>query len=229
MVSMADQPAPNTFYFSEYFLMPKPTGKKCTNLRELLQNLQEMSEPVLEYHLWQSHLTHTQTEEFPNDFALWANKALHDPNLAERLSSIDPLDYGDLTQVREALVELLEDYLWDYPFNPQVRPGYELYFCEASVVVASSDFAAQTLRQFCGALKDLGLDSIYYHFVEARRRLRDRKLDDFSLWLEKNFEMPALVAAIRDIDVYFYTLAEVRNALLSLIREHVGEACESIE
>ncbi len=232
MDTLADQPAQNVFWFSEYFLMPKPTGKKATNLRELLQHLQEMSEPVLEYHLWQSRLTLTQTAvEYPNDFALWAAKALNDPNLAERLSSVDPFDYEDLTQIREALVELLEEYLWDFPYNPQVRPGYELYFCEASVVVASSDIAAQTLRQFCGALKIVGLDSIYYHFVEARRRLGNVKgrKDDFSHWIETNFELPDLVSAIRDIDVYFYTLPEVRDTFLSLVKEHTGDACESTE
>ena len=232
MVTLADQPAQNVFWFSEYFLMPKPTGKKATNLRELLQHLQEMSEPVLEYHFWQSRLTITQTAvEYPNDFALWAAKALNDPNLAERLSSVDPLDYEDLTQIREALVELLEEYLWDFPYNPQVRPGYELYFCEASVVVVSSDIAAQTLREFCAGLQTVGLDSIYYHFVEARRRLANLKgvKDDFSHWIESNFELPDLVSAIREIDVYFYTLPEVRDTLLSLVKDHTGGACDPVE
>ena len=36
----------------EEFLIPQPTGKKAANLKELMEHLQEMSEPVLEYHLW---------------------------------------------------------------------------------------------------------------------------------------------------------------------------------
>lgn len=230
MNKLADQPAQNAFWFSEYLLMPEPTGNRATNLRELLQYLREMSEPVLEFHVWQSRLALTQTiVEYPNDFALWAAKALHDDNLAEKLSSFDPMDYGGLTQVREAMVELLEDYLWDFPHNPQVQPGYELYFCEASVVIMRSGIAAQTLRQFCGALQTVGLDSVYYHFVEARRRLVERRKDDFSHWIESNFGLPALVSAIRDIDIYFYTLPEVRDALLSLVKEHAGDVCEPVE
>lgn len=62
MDTLADQSAQNVFRFSEYFLIPKPTGKKAAKLRELMEHLQEMSEPMLEYHLWQSHLTFTQTE-----------------------------------------------------------------------------------------------------------------------------------------------------------------------
>jgi hypothetical protein len=62
MDTLADQSAQNVFQFSEYFLIPKPTGKKAANLRELMEHLQEMSEPVLECHLWQSHLSYTQPE-----------------------------------------------------------------------------------------------------------------------------------------------------------------------
>jgi hypothetical protein len=47
----------------EEFLIPKPAGKKATNLKELMEHLQEMSEPLLKYHLWQSRLTFTPTEE----------------------------------------------------------------------------------------------------------------------------------------------------------------------
>src|SRR5512140_2899911 len=127
MTIVADETAPNTFWFSEYLLMPRPTGKKATNLRELLQSLREISEPVLQYHLWESRLaTYPATLEYPNEFALWAANALHDDKLAEELSAIDPFEYENLAQVREALVDLLEEYLWETPNSPQVLPGFEL-------------------------------------------------------------------------------------------------------
>ncbi len=228
MKTIADQPAQNAFWFSEYLLMPRPTGRKATSLKDLLQYLQEMNEPVLQYHLWESRLaTHPPSLEYPNDFASWAANALHDDRLAEKLSSVDPFEYDNLTQVREALVDLLEVYLWEAPHNPQALPGFGLYFCEGSAVVMTSGIAAQTLRQFCGALQTVGLDSVYYHFVEARWRLRDRKKDDFSHWIETNFNLPALVSDIRNIDVYFYTPVEVRDTVLSLVKQHVGETCGS--
>ncbi len=230
MVTVVDQKALNIFGFSEYFLMTMPTGKKVTNLRELLQYLREMSEPVLNYHLWQSRLIITQpTLEYPNDFALWAATALHDDLLAEKLIAIDPFDYQNLTQVREAMVEELEEYLWDSPHNPQVWPGFELHLCEASALVLHSGITARTLREFCEALQIVGLDSVYYHFVEARRRLGDRKMDDFSHWIADNFTVPSLVTAIQDIDVYFYTLAEIRDTILALIQEHAGKTCDQPE
>ena len=53
------------------------------------------------------------------------------------------------------------------------------------------------------------------------------KGDDFSFWIETNFELPELVAAIRDLDVYFYSLKELRENLLGLIHQHLGELCEN--
>jgi hypothetical protein len=35
-----------------------------------------------------------------------------------------------------------------------------------------------------------------------------------------------LVKAIRDIDVYFYNLKEVRETLAGLIHQHLGEICD---
>jgi hypothetical protein len=63
---------------------------------------------------------------------------------------------------------------------------------------------------------------MYYHFFEARWRL-ERPIDDFSYWIEINFDLPELVAAIRNIDLYFYNLREIRNMLLALIHRHLGE------
>ncbi len=223
----ADQTAANLFWFRECFLMPMPTGQKVVNLRELLQAVREMDEAVLYFHLLQSRLTLSQPEvEYPNDFAMWAAAALQDARLAEKLSSFDPFEYENLAQVRQAIADILEEYLWDLPNVPWARPGLEFHFCEASTVVMRSHISAANLREFCRALQIVGLDSLYYHFFEARWRLRVREGDDFSYWIDTNFNLPALVEAIRGIDVYFYTLPEIRKTLLDLVHKHVGELCD---
>lgn len=221
----ADQPASNPFNFLECFLMPMPIGRSVINLRELLQAIRDVSESVLYYHLLQYHLALTQpTVEYPNDFARWAATSLLDNKLAEKLSNFDPFEYENLELVRQAMVDILEEYLWDLPYVPWARPGFGLHFCEASTVVMHSEINASTLREFCGAMADVGLDSIYYHFFEARWRL-GRPLDDFSYWIETNFDVPKLVKAIRDIDVYFHSLKEIRDTLITLVHEFMGDTC----
>lgn len=228
MTTIGDRRAESPFWFHECFLMSMPLGKKVVNLRELLEALREVDESVLFYHLIQSRLAlGLPAVEYPNDFAWWAASALQDNKLAEKLSSFDPFEYRHLGLVRQAVVDLLEEYLWDLPFVPWARPGLEFHFCQASAVVMHSLIAAQTLQEFCGALNQVGLDSIYYHFFEARWRLGELKTDDFSFWIETNFGLPELVKAIRDIDVYFYTLKEVRENLAGLIRRQLGEYCDN--
>jgi len=225
MKQQLNKSAKDPFWFRECFLMPMPIGIKVVNLRELLHALHEVSESVLYYHLVQSRLAVSPpTVEFPNDFALWAAVALQDSALAEKLSSFDPLDYDNLGQVRQAIIDILEEYLWDLPFVPWARSGFEFHFCEASTVVIRSEIAAHNLSEFCQALNKVGLDSMYYHFFEARWRL-GRPIDDFSYWIEINFGLPKLVAAIRDMDIYFYNLKEIRNTLLGLIHQHLGDIC----
>jgi hypothetical protein len=229
MKTQMNKPAKDPFWFRECFLMPMPIGTKVVNLRELLQALQEVSDSVLYYHLVQSRLTVSQPAvEFPNDFALWAAMALQDMALAEKLSSFDPLGYENLGHVRQAMVDIIEEYLWDLPFVPWARSGFEFHFCEASTVVIRSVISANTLQEFCHGLHKVGLDSLYYHFFEARWRL-ETPIDDFSFWIETNFDLPELVAAIRDIDIYFFNLGEIRATLLSLIHQHLGEICGQSE
>jgi Family of unknown function (DUF5752) len=222
MVS-ADQPAPSPFWFHECVVIPMPTGQAAVNLRDLLQTLREVDEAVLSYHLWQSRMSLARPDvEYPNDFAAWAGHALQDSRLAEKLSVLDPFAFGDMGQVRNALVDLLEEYMWDLPYVPWARPGFEFHFCEAStVVLLRSGVFARTLSEFCAGLAKVGLDSIYYHFVDARWRLRSIRTDDFSNWIKDSYDLPELVSAIRGIDIWFYTLEEVRNTILDLVNQHI--------
>lgn len=230
MNDILQQSAQDPFWFRDCFLMRMPIGLKAANLRELLQILREAPEDVLFYHMFQTRLALTDPEiEYPNDFAQWAATALQDIKLAEKLCSFDPFEYATMAQVREAVVEILEEYLWDMPYVPWARPGFELYLCQASTAVIQSLTPVHTLVEFCHALQRVGLDSLYYHFFEAPWRLGVSKVDDFSFWMEYNFELPKLVEDIRDIDVYFYSLPELRRTLLALINEHMGAYCERSE
>jgi hypothetical protein len=42
-------------------------------------------------------------------------------------------------------------------------------------------------------------------------------MDDFSNWIKTNFDLPEMASAIQGIDVWFYTLEEIRKTILDLI------------
>jgi hypothetical protein len=224
MVS-ADQLAPNPFWFSECIAMPMPTGKTAVNLRDLLQTLRDVNESVLSYHLWQSRMSIAHPEvEYPNDFAAWAANALHDNRLAEKLSVIDPFSFENMEQIREALVDLLEEYLWNLPSVPWARPGFEFFFCDASIIVLRSQIVARTLSEFLSGIMNVGQNSIYYHLMDARWRLRSVKTDDFSYWIKESYDLPELVSDIHGIDVWFYTLEEIRKTIFRLVKQYIEKS-----
>ncbi len=225
-----DEPAPSPFFFWDCFIVPKPIGMAAANLRELLQALREADESVFPYHLWQSRMTITPpTVEYPNDFATWAATALQEPRLAEKFSAIDPFGYEDIQQIREALVDILEEYLWDLPYLTWVRPGFEFHFCEGATVALCSNVAVRTLTEFCLAIGKAGLGSIYYHSIDARWRLRSIRMNDFSNWIKTSFVLPELVSAILAIDVSLYTLDEIRSAVVDLCKAHLENLHERPE
>ncbi len=218
-----DQPALNPFWFHECVILTMPTGRTAVNLKEMLQTIGEVDTAVLSYHLWQSRMAIAHPEvEYPNDFAVWAANSLQDSRLAEKLSVIDPFNYEDMEQIREALSEVIEDYMWNLPSVPWARPGFEFHFCEAStVVLARPRIVAGTFSEFRRGVAEVGIDSIYYHFVDARWRLRKLKTDDFSIWLQDSYGVPELVGALQGIDLWFFTLEEIRKALLKLIDQYI--------
>jgi hypothetical protein len=218
-----NQTALNPFWFHEYLILTMPTGRTAVNLREMLHIVREVDASVLSYHLWRSRMAIAHPEvEYPNDFAIWAATALQDSKLAEKLSVIDPFAFEDMEQVREALAEIMEAYMWDLPSVPWARPGFEFYFCEAStVVLLRPRIVVGTLSEFRSGVAGVGIDSIFYHFVEARWRLRKFKTDDFSIWIRDSFGLPELVSAMQGIDVWFYTLEGVRKAILNLIDRYL--------
>lgn len=212
-----NQPAENPFVFSECFILPMPIGRTAQNLRELLEAVRDVDEKVLFYHLWQSRMAVSHPAvEYPNDFAYWADTALQDKRLAEQLSALDPFGYEDSEEVREALIDLLDEYLWDLSYVGWVRPESEFHFCEASTVVLHSRFSAHTLPEFCATLEKVGPDSIYFHMIDARWRLRAIKMDDFASWIKTSYGLPELASAIHGIDVSLYTLEEIRMAVIDL-------------
>jgi len=212
------QMAASPFVFKECFLMPMPIGRTAQNLREMLRAVREVKESVLFYHLLQSRMAIRPAEvEYTNDFGRWAGVALQESPLMEKLNAFDPFEFENLEQVRQALGDLLEEYLYEMPYAPFARPGFEFHFCEASTVVRRTEFEAFTLNDFCHYLEKVGLDAIYYHCFEARWRLGSLTKGDFSAWIEGNFDFPDLVEAIRGLDIYFYTLEELQQTLLELV------------
>src|SRR5262245_39603866 len=181
-------------------LAREATGRSCSNLRDLLDAVRTVSDSVIEHHMMRCALDDVfELNEFPNDFARWCFEALGDQALGERLSLIDPYQHATPTAVRNALVTVVEDRLWDIERVPWCRPEHKLYLMSSRLVAYDTGDRIPTRAALIEALPKVSLHSLFFHVHEARRRTAGRT-DDFSAWLEKVDGGGGLAERVRAID-----------------------------
>lgn len=208
--------------FCDSITLVSPTGQRASNLKEFLHILEESEEKVVFHHLYQSHMrTFQKMGEFPNDFANWAAYGLEDITLAEKLANFDPYDLRTVADVKHRIIEIVEDHMYDLPTIPWVRPGSEFYFSSATTIILPLDISAGSIEEFREAMDIIPDTSLYFHFYEERKRHKDKEHDDFTIWIENNFEAEDLVKKIRDIDFYFFALGEIRKKIIHILDEYL--------
>jgi hypothetical protein len=200
------------------------TGRACYNLRELLEALHTASDAVLEHHMMRCALEdHFELYEFPNDLAGWCWTSLGDNVLAEQLGVVDPYQQPSTAALRAALLNVVEDRLWDLEHPTWCRPGLELHLIESRLVAYDTGERIVTAAAMLEAIERMSRRSLFFHVHEARRRTAGRT-DDFSLWLENAGMQASLVTAVREIDFYFLNLNQLREALSEAFRQYIEGA-----
>jgi hypothetical protein len=186
-------------------------GRSAQNLRELRDRIADAPAQSLSHHFYESLLRPAFDDpEYRNDFAQWAFRHLHDGPLAERLGVIDPTEFDSLETLRQHLIDVIEDRLAEMTHVPWAAPGHEFYFLGSQTVVLDTGLTAAVPAEMAAIVPRLPGGSVFYHFVEGRRR-PPLRVDDFSAWLE------AWGPATQDcrdrlaaIDYHLWSLTEMR-------------------
>jgi hypothetical protein len=205
------------FTFFECTSLIQPTGRQARDLQGLLSMIRVADPGVIYHHTHQYYLkAAVEVPEYPNDFAVWAAEALEERALAEKLGGLDLYASADLEEVRRTLIRIIESYLEENPSPRAVRAGDAFFFNDAVTLVLEAGPVANDLFTFKNALEVVGASSVYFHFFEARLRLR-RPTDDFSFWLEEGLHRTDLAQRIRKLDPYQYSLESLRRQILSFL------------
>lgn len=207
------------------------TGMKAQTLRELRDHIQTIHPGAIYYHFWgRLLLPRFDNPEYPNDFAEWAAHGLHDQTLAERLGVIDPTEFDDLEALREEMLNVLEERLDEVELAPWSKQDRQFGFIRSQIVVFDTNRRISEPRDLVGEVARMSVGSVFYHFIDARRRT-ERGEDDFRSWLEGFGDGHAdLVAAIASVDPFFETLTELRRRLVAVMRDYFGgEAATALE
>ena len=194
----------------------------AVNLRELHERIAVCPVECLFHHFCETLIRPTFDDpEFRNDFAVWSARQLRDKVLAERLGVINPYSLDNFEQLRELVLEIIDERLSELVYVPWVPRGDDFRFMRAVTVVFDCGIELKTPDDFVQQLPNFSHSSIYYHFVEARRRTDD-KSDDFSAWLSGfGTGTEELIGALKGIDFYYLTLPELKTSLIKAT-QHMG-------
>ncbi len=204
-------------------LVVMATGVRALDLGDLRDGLLTAEEASIYHHFWGKLLQPAFDEpEFSNDFASWAHHALGDTALAEQLSVIDPTRFDSLESLRQELVEIVEMRFDEHAVQPWAERDSQFHFLKSKIVVFDTGVRLDEPSKLPDAIGDMSAGSVFYHFIDARRRTASGK-DDFSEWLfglGGGYREASLQLA--SIDPYFSSLARLKSILAGILKESLG-------
>ena len=217
------------FVLTDCALVAIATGEMALNLRELRDRLGRMSDPAVTYfHFWGGLLRpHFVDPEYQNDFAAWAYHSLHERRLAERLAIINPSDFDAIDDLRLKVIDVIEERMDEQDFEPHVEAENPFFFMRFQIVIFDTRQRIQTPEELAQIIPTISLGSLFYHFIDSRRRTESR-CNDFSEWMAGLGEQYAgLAAQIAAIDPYFNSLTELRDHLHMILQANLQKANHS--
>jgi hypothetical protein len=208
------------FVFKKVLYLVEVTGRRACDLDGLLRALAVVPAESVGYHMHREFLAYKFAPiEYPNDFAIFAVKGLHDDVLAEKLASLRVFHHRTLDGLRQEIQRLVAGHLLERPAAAEIKtaPERAFQFLVARPIIMSCDRTATTLNELAAALADVESSSLYFHLFETRFSGGLGRENDFAEWLRGSLGEEALAARVANIDPYMFSLEQVRRTLLATL------------
>ena len=192
-------------------------------LRELRDTIRDIHPGSIYHHFWGTLLRpQSSSRDYNNDFATWCHFSLHDNRVAERLAVIDPADYSDIEDLRQELLDIIEERLDETELMLFAQADQQFHFVRSIIVQFDTHRRLAHPRELVGTLPGLSVGSVFYHFIDARRR-EPLGVDDFRAWLEGwGPKYESLCGDVAEVDPYFDSLFVLREKLSKVVTDHLG-------
>lgn len=216
--------AKQPFRFYTRLHLSELTGLRASTISQFLNLIKKVSGSCIYHHTHRFLQQHQYlSPEPPNDFAYWVNEVLREDELAEKLASIDTIQFSTIRSLREKIIITIEDYIKNKPLVKLkfAAEGEEFHFIKSISFVLPTNYTAFNLNEFVEILKKITIDSIYFHIFEARLRLR-KKTNDFSYWIETSIGDKQLANRISSLDPYTRALEDLRKTLIRIVEQRLS-------
>ena len=214
---------PFRFYTSLH--LSELTGLRASNLSQLLSVVKQVPGSCIYHHTHRFLQQHQYlSPEPPNDFAYWVSKVLGEDELGEKLASIDTVQFSTVRSLRDKIIAAIDDYLKNN-MSAKLKfagEGEEFHFIKSVSFVLQTNYIAYDLREFADMVKNITIDSIYFHIFESRLRL-EKKTNDFSNWIETSIGDKELSDKISRLDPYIHTLEDLRKTIVRIIEQKLRD------
>ena len=209
----------SVFQFFTRLNLIKLLAIRARNPRELLEGLKFVPPASVYYHTHRYLEQHNYlTPEPPNDFAYWLTHILNLEALGERMASVDIIQFKSLEELRAEFIRTLTAYTDKAQQSVQCQEGQEFHFMSCLTFVMPTPYRASNLVEFEATLRQISINSLYFHIFEAHRRL-GRDENDFTAWFKK-IGQQELAAELAHLDPYTYTLEGLREKIIKAVRKY---------
>lgn len=212
------------FAVKDCALIAIATGRRAASFKELREILLNVDPGSIYYHFWGGLIQpRFEEREYNNDFAGYVRHGLHDAVLAERLAMVDPTDYQDTEMLRQELVELIDERLDEAEYLLWVRSVQPFEFIRSQIVVFDTGLRFDSPQALAAGVPKLSANSIFYHFIDARRRT-EGGIDDFRFWLSAFGDAYSdLCGQLAELDPFFVSLSELRLQLGKIFTSYLSD------
>jgi hypothetical protein len=214
----AEIPPVEPFRFMTEAGVVRWTGYIADSLPALARGLQQVPGSSIYYHVHHAIFRRRKHRlaEHTNDFARWIFTRFELRGLAEKLSSLDPLECTTIREARDRLITYVHEYVGEGEAFPRVPLGWEFYFLEARSFVFPAGVEATTVEQMAEGVEKVGLECVLHHFIEARMR-DGGGTNDFSRWLRLRQEHEK-AEALERLNPYFHDLSALKAQIGAVLR-----------
>ena len=158
---------------------------------------------------------HFVRDQYPNDFAEWMLTSVRDEALAERLAGLDVRRARSMDELREQTVMVFDHHFKLHPRASGREAREPFFLLQAHTVTAPTQHEAADAAGFARELRQVSIDSVAFHFIEARLRLR-LDTNDFSAYM-RGLGLERVAEQIDALDFYANTLDELRERIAGLV------------
>lgn len=208
---------PFIFYSTAHIV--ELTGRRARTLVELRDGIREVTGSSIFHHTFGALRDRPfAAHRYTSDFARWTSEVLQDWPVAERLAFMDPTEFSSIRELRERILQVIDDRLAEEGDTAPAPAGREFHFTQSISLIHPVGPAARTLPELVEGIRRASARTLFFHLVEARLRI-GRCTNDLSSWLTDSLEAPDLARRLDQLDLAVTSTQDLRQQVLSILGE----------